>query len=129
MIHKVLRIGSWTVDFLFTVKRYDIDGILACLVNADEPKSILKEAEELMLSCKYNCGFTYTNSLRHEAVILIGPTSSGEEFIDSLVHEIHHLAVAIAADLDIDLESETPAYIAGDAARELAHVVCQLGCE
>lgn len=39
-----------------------------------------------------------------------------------------NLAVAIASDLGIDLESETPAYVAGDAARELADVICQLGC-
>ena len=28
----------------------------------------------------------------------------------------------------IDLESESPAYIAGDSARALADVVCELGC-
>lgn len=58
----------------------------------------------------------------------IGPTTSGAEFQDTLVHEVHHLAVAIAAELGIDLESESPAYIAGDSARALADVVCELGC-
>lgn len=33
-----------------------------------------------------------------------------------------------AEGLGIDLESETPAYIAGDSARELADVVCNFGC-
>lgn len=48
---------------------------------------------------------------------------------NTLTHEIHHLAVAIARELGIDLESETPAYIAGDTMREFADVVCRLGCE
>ncbi len=39
------------------------------------------------------------------------------------------LAVAIASELGIDLESETPAYLAGDSARALAEVVCVLGCD
>lgn len=38
------------------------------------------------------------------------------------------IGAAIAAELGIDLESESPAYIAGDSARALADVVCELGC-
>lgn len=32
-------------------------------------------------------------------------------------------------DLYFDFESETPAYLAGDSAKALAEVVCELGCE
>lgn len=129
MIHRVLRIGRWSVDFLFSVGRYDIDGVLACLRDAHAPRRILSQAEDLMLSCERNCGFTYSNPIRKRAVVLIGPTTSGAEFLDTLVHEVHHLSVAIASELGVDLEGETPAYISGDSARALADVVCQLGCE
>ena len=137
MIRRVLIIGRWVVDFLFCTKRYDVDGVLACLYDAGAPDYILGEAEDLMLSCDYDCGFTYSqvqrydyiNRKRHRAVVLIGPTSSGAEFIDTFVHELHHLAVAIAEELDVPLDGERPAYVAGDAARELADVVCQLGCK
>ena len=129
MIRRVLLIGRWTVDFLFAKKKYDIEGVLSVLRNAYASGIVLEDAEDLMLSCKYNCGFTYTNPRRKLAVILIGPTTSGAEFIDTLTHEIHHLAVGIASSLGIDLEKEAPAYIAGDAARELADVICKLGCD
>lgn len=69
-----------------------------------------------------------SNPMNHEAAIVIGPTTSGAEFVDTLVHEVHHLAVAIASSLGIDIESETPAYISGDSARELADVICRMGC-
>ena len=128
MIHQVLRIGSWVVDFLFATKRYDIDGILGCLYDTGAPEWAIEQALELMQGCSYNCGFTFSNENRHRAIVLIGPATSGEEFIDSFVHETHHLAVAIAASIGIDLESETPAYIAGDSARALADVICELGC-
>ena len=136
MIHRVMRIGSWTVDFLFSIDKYDIEGVLGCLYDAGAPSYVMDEAEDLMRNCDYDCGFTYSrpqqyrfiNSRRHRAVVLIGPTSSGAEFLDTFVHELHHLAVAIASELGVDLEGETPAYIAGDSARELADVVCKLGC-
>jgi len=74
-------------------------------------------------------GFTYSNGIVFRAVVCIGPTSSGAEFQNTLVHEIHHLAVAIASGIGVDLESETPAYLAGDTMREFADVVCHLGCD
>lgn len=128
MRHRALRIGSWVVDFLFATKRYDIDGVMGCLYDAGAPGWAVEQATGLMDGCDYNCGFTFSNPDRHRAVVLIGPTTSGVEFIDTLTHEIHHLAVAIASELGIDLESETPAYVAGDAMRSLAEVICELGC-
>lgn len=128
MIHRVIPIGRWVVDFVFATKRYDIDGILSCLYDADAPRWVMENAVDLMSEGKPNTGFTYTNPEIHRAVVAIGPTTSNAEFIDTLVHEVHHLAVAIASDLGIDLESETPAYVAGDAARSLAEVLCELGC-
>ena len=128
MIHRVLSIGRWVVDFLFATKRYDIDGVLACLYDAYAPEDIMEQAEELMLSCKYNCGFTYTNQSKRRAVVLIGPTTSGGEFQSTFVHEIRHLADAIAKSLGVPLDSERPAYISGDTAKALAEVVCELGC-
>ena len=128
-IHRVLAIGRWVVDFIFATKYYDVDGILSCLYDAGAPRWVMENAGELMSEGKYNTGFTYTNPAIHRAVVAIGPTTSGAEYIDTLVHEIHHLAVAIASELGIDLESESPAYLAGDSARALAEVVCRLGCE
>lgn len=128
MIHRVLAIGRWTVDFLFATKRYDIDGVLACLYDAYAPDYIMEQAEDLMLSCDYNCGFTYTNQNKRRAVVLIGPTTSGAEFQDTFVHEVRHLADSIARSLGVPLDSERPAYVSGDTARALAEVICELGC-
>lgn len=136
MIKRTISVGSWVVDFLFATKRYDIDGVLGCLYDAGAPDWVMREAEELMQECDYDCGFTFSkqneysfiNNKKHRAVVLIGPTSSSAEFLDTLTHEVHHLAVAIAQELGVDLEGESPAYIAGDSVRALAEVVCELGC-
>lgn len=128
MIHRVLKIGRWVVDFLFVENRYDIEGIVSCLRHAEAPRRIIDQAVDLMEEGSPNTGFTYTNARCFRAVVCIGPTTSGGEFVNTLVHEIHHLAVAIARELGVDLEGETPAYLAGDTMRSFADVVCKLGC-
>jgi len=129
MVHRVIKVGRWIVDFLFAERRYDIEGTTACLRHAKAPEYIIDHAVELMEQGSPNTGFTYSNALVFRAVVCIGPTTSGAEFVDTLVHEVHHLAVAIARELGVDLESETPAYLAGDTLRALADTVCRLGCE
>lgn len=128
MIHRVLKIGRWVVDFLFATRSYDVDGILACMYDCGASDLAMDQAEGLMTSHRMNSGFTFANSNEYRAVVVIGPTSNGDEFVDTLVHEIHHLAVAIADNLGIDLDGEGPAYLSGDTARELASVICELGC-
>ena len=128
MIHRVLRLNRWSVDFLFATRKYDVEGVLSCLYDAKASSSVMDQAEDLMLSCEYNCGFTYSNEKIRRAVVLIGPTTSGEEFLDTFVHEVRHLVDAIAHSLGVPLDSEKPAYLSGDTARALAEVICELGC-
>lgn len=134
MIHRVLKIDRWVVDFLFAGEKYDIEGVLGCLYDAGAPGSVMDEAENLMRSCNYDCGFTYSrqyrffNAKRHRAVVLIGPTSSGAELLDSFTHELYHLTVTVASEQDVKLRSEEPAYLCGDTARELADIIYELGC-
>lgn len=128
MIHRFLKIGRWKVDFLFADTRYDKEEVLSFLEDMGASFSVIKRTEEIMESGRRNTGFTYTDSKEFRALVVTGPSSSGKEFVNTMVHEIHHLAVAIAAELGVDLEGETPAYLAGDSMRELADVVCRLGC-
>lgn len=128
MIHRVLYIGKWIIDFLFSVDGYDRDEIMYYLYRLGADRETVDHIAEVIDSGSPNTGFTYTDGRSHRGLVSVGPTTSGSEFVDTLVHEVHHLAVAVAANLGVDLEGETPAYLAGDAARELADVVCLLGC-
>ena len=128
MIHRVLKIGRWVVDFLFAKLDYDDEGVLACLYEIDADYDVLRQVNRIMDSDKLNCGFTFANPDLRRALVVIGPSSSSKEFLNTTVHEIHHLAVAIADSLGYDLEGETPAYLAGDSALALAETICELGC-
>ena len=128
MIHKKLKIGRWVVHFLFAPDGYNTEEGLTYLYNADASDYILVKACHILEDNEDNTGFTFTNQDMREAVVVIGPTTSGEEFINTLSHEIHHVAVAIADSLGVALDSESPAYIMGDSMRDIAEVVCSLGC-
>ena len=125
MVQRNLKIGRWHVEFYFG---YDMDVLLDRLFDFGAGASVMRDAMDLIESGKENTGFTFSNPYDKVAIVAIGDSSSGEEFIDTLTHEIHHLAVAIASELGIDLESETPAYLAGDSARELFDMICKYGC-
>ena len=128
MIKRTLKLGRWVIDFLFAISQYDEEGVLSCLYDIDAPDDVMVRANQIMNGGKMNRGFTYSNQDLRRAVIVIGPSSSGREFQNTVVHEIHHVAVAIADSLGVDLESETPAYISGDAALAVADVICTFGC-
>ena len=128
MIHRVLRIGDWVVDFVFVVKKYDEEAILAFMYEFDASYSVMIRAKHIMESNELNRAFTFANPEIKRALIVIGPTSSGDEFANSISHEIHHLAVVIAKSIGYDLDGESPAYLAGDTTMALIKTICELGC-
>ena len=128
MIHRSLNIGRWNIDFLFAPKGYDIEETLTYLYFADASDDVLVSAFHIMESEENNTGFTFTNQLSKTAVVVVGPSDDGDEFINTLCHEMYHLAVAIAEGLNLDLSDESPAYILGDSIQQLTEAICKLGC-
>ena len=128
MIERELNIGRWHADFLFAEEDYDDELVLTRLYDVDAPLYIMQDVNRNMDKGDLNAGFTFTNPEMKEAVVVVGPTSSGAEFQNTLVHELYHLAAAIADELGVAIDSEVPAYIAGDLALEFMDVVCELGC-
>lgn len=129
MIERGIRIGRWQVEFYFAVEDgYDSDELIERMYDFGADYNTLRQALSLMEEGGPNTGFTFSNPVDRLAIVAIGPTTSAAEFQDTLVHEIHHLAVAIAGSLGLDLDGEGPAYLSGDTARDLAEIICELGC-
>ena len=128
MIKRDLVIGRWHVEFYFAEEEYDSEELLDRLYYFGASAKLMRRVLELMEEGEDNTGFTFTNPEDYVAVVAIGPTSSGGEFVNTFVHELMHLATAIASELGVDLTGESPAYLAGDSAREFVDIVCRLGC-
>ena len=129
MIHRVLRIGRWVVDFLFSTGMYDIEAIVAMLYDFNASYSVINRASRIMESGRMNRGFTFANPDIRRALVVIGPSSSGKQFLNTFTHEVRHLADAIAKSIGYELDSEEPAYIMGDTTMALAETICKLGCD
>ena len=129
MIFRDLYIGRWHACFIFAPDGYDDNTILDILYDLDASDYILVKAEKKMREGRPNEGFTFANSRMKEALVVIGPSTSGAEFVNTLSHEIYHLSVAVAKSLGLDLEGEQAAYIEGDAMGDFIELVCQFGCD
>ena len=128
MIRRLLHIDGWTVHFYFAPDGYDEEELLNLLYDLDASDDILVRASRKIRTRRTNEGFAYSNPYLREADIVVGPATSGEQYLNSIVHEIHHHSVAIADELGTDLKGEVPAYIAGDTAEVLVDIICMLGC-
>lgn len=128
MLHQQLRIGKWRIDFLFAEEFYDEEEVLTLMYDNEATYDKMLDARNLMQKDKPNTGFTYSDPYFHYALVVVGPTTSGSEFIDTLTHELLHLATEIAISQGDTAGSETAAYIAGDSARDLSKAICRMGC-
>lgn len=129
MIRKVLKIGRWVTDFIFAEDGYDEEAVLGILYDIDASIPVMRRFNKIMESGDYDRGFTFTNPALRRAIVVIGPTSSSEEFLNTFTHEVRHLANAIAKSIGYSLDEEGPSYLTGDLVMSLARVVCHLGCD
>ena len=129
MLRRDLKIGRWLVEFYFCQDGFDVDIILDRLFDFGAGAKVMRRALALMESGEPDRGFTFANEYDRVALVLIGPTTSGREFQNTMVHELRHLVNGIAHSLGVPLDSEPPSYIAGGSAMALADVICRLGCD
>lgn len=128
MIHRAIRVRDWMVDFLFSYPRNDAEGVLPCLRSYEAPEDIVQDAAALM-DAGPNVGFTFSNGYRRRALTWVGPQSEGKQWLNTTVHEIVHVAFAVAIDNMIDPYSEEFAYLVGDIVQELSDILCFLACD
>ena len=136
MIDETIILGKYNWSFrLFCLESCDyIDKILNSLEAIKCPKNRIIEIRYDLLDCIDNNGFIYTNSNLRKSVIVINKTSKPKEFFNSLSHENAHLAIHIANENDINLNSEEFCYLVGDIAQAEYQYIkwlirpCECGC-
>ena len=127
MMHRTIYIRGWRVDVFIDDGNEDVfvGEINICLDDMGAPDDIVERCNELIIEGKPNQAFTYSNGKR--TCMYIGWTTSGDEFINSIVHELRHLVDHIA-DYHGLVDDEETAYMSGDAAFLLAKEICEIGC-
>lgn len=126
MIHRRIHIRNWLVDvFIDNSRHFDVDEVLSLLYDMNASFDTMERAEDMMQGYRPNEAFTYSNG-KHTC-IYIGWTTSPQEFINSMIHELRHLVDHIAEYYELD-NNEAVGYLSGDAAFLLAEDICEHGC-
>lgn len=128
MIVRKVRIHDWTILFLFSFDRYDMERIYDALLWVEAPDSIISQVSENVYAGRLNEGFTYSEPSLRRTVFATGLAENGPEVLDSIVHEIIHICQHIAIEDGIDPFGEPFAYMGGDISREISDIVCELSC-
>lgn len=110
---------QWSVKVYYAVDRYYTDDILQDLDNLNiDNYEYIKAKNNLQKAIK-NTGFTYTNYRQKSSVIVIGLTTSSDEFQDTFDHEKGHLAIHIATYYHLDPYGEDIQYLRGDISKAM----------
>lgn len=121
------RAYGWKVTCFYAVTHYEVDEILHSLAEAGADDESLERAYENLSSGNLNTGLCYSGD--GESVLVISCASSPAQFLNSLVHELHHLASHIASALGYDQKGEETCYIAGETAERMYKVANKFLCE
>ena len=123
-----VRIHGWTVLFLFSFDKNDMERIHDALVWAHAPESIISQVSENVETGDLNEGFTFSDPSLRRTVFACGKTTTGQEMLNTIVHEIVHIAQHISMEDGINPLSESMAYLCGDISSTVSDIVCELSC-
>lgn len=108
---------DWTITIFYAVHGYYVEDIMDELKRIGIRGKKLAKAEENLTDGEVNSGLTYVNN--GEAVCVIGIASSAAQYMDSIVHEVMHLAKFIGKAEGLDPYGEEVCYIGGEIARKM----------
>lgn len=131
MIRQVFTISriDWRVVVYYGVDAIATDRIIADLERIGCAGDKLERARKNLESGSVNNGLTYSNFDTRESVMVIGITTSAEEFANTFAHEKGHLARHISQALHIDPYGEDEQYITGEIAGQMFKVAKSFLCE
>lgn len=121
------RADGWKITCYYAVTHYGVEEILQTMERAGADDNSLDRAYENLSSGSLNTGLCYSSD--GESVLVISCATSPAQFLNSLVHELHHLASHIASALGYDQKGEEACYIAGETAERMYKVANKFLCE
>ena len=123
-----LRKYDWSVKVYYAVDAYYSDEILKELETYNPTIKEYGSVMDLMENYEYNTGFTFTDYVNKRSLVVIGLTTSPEEFQSTFDHEKGHLAIHIAQYYNIDPYGEEFQYLAGSIGKKLFPVAKKFLC-
>ena len=105
-----------------------MESIYKALLWAEAPDSIISNVSKNVYAGNLNEGFTFSEPSLRRTVSATGRSTTGPQMLNTIVHEIVHIAQHISQEEGIDPLSEDMAYLCGDIANTVSDIVCELAC-
>ncbi len=119
----------WRVRVYYAVTAYWTDDIIRDLARIGCHGTELRRAYASLTRGGLDTGLTYSNRRTHESVMVIGLTSSAEQFQNSLDHEKGHLVKHISLAFGLDPYGEEQQYLSGEIGQRMFPVARRFLCE
>lgn len=112
----------WHLIVLYNCNCADNSSVIQYLQSIDCSKKLLDDANDNIKSCRLNIGLTYSNFFLRRSVMVIGKTTSRNQFINTVTHEVYHLIRQMSKMCNIKTEEEQ-ATLSGDVNMQLYPVL------
>lgn len=123
---------GWHVVVYYAVDGFFADQIVTELRGIKADEEFVGKAYKNMTDGNLDTGFTYSNLVYGESIMVINGTSSQAQFDNSLNHERQHLIMHIAQKYNMDVYCEEICYLAGGIAMQMhpvtKNLVSECGC-
>ena len=110
---------QWKVYVYYDTTPYDTEELLGKLRSLGCSENGILRTRKQLLGGDYNNGFTYSNRALKQSVVSLGRASEFSQFLNSFVHELHHLSTHIAQAYGIPLDGEDVCYLSGSIAQKM----------
>ena len=121
MIRQIIYLGNydWTIRVYYAVGACKSKEIIGDLIDIGCKGETLQRAERNLQEGAKNTGLTFSSKRYRESVMVIGITTSPEEFASTYDHEKGHLVRQICQSFGIDPYGEEAQYLAGDIGKKM----------
>lgn len=120
---------DWILKIYYIISGYSIEDILFDLNDLGCSNEDIDETIDMLQSGDYDIAVTHSNIYERKSVVIICPSSSAREFLDTLTHEVGHISMHISIADSINPLSEEVQYIAGYIAKQAFEVCHKFLCD
>lgn len=124
-----IRQYDWMLHLFLDVNPEYLYEVVTKMDDVAISSHIIRRVALLIKHSEYDYGLTATNSSLRETVMVVGESSSREEFLNTLQHEVRHLVDDIAECDSINPYGEEVGYITGTINTLLAQNIDQYFCK
>lgn len=118
---------DWQIFVFYDTTVNDIDDIMMCLYDMNCNSNVAIQAYDNVIENRLNTGLTFSKDKK--SCIVLGRASSKEEFASTFCHELHHCAMHISKEYNIDPNGEETAYIIGSLGKETLPIASKFLCD